>query len=99
MKMVPSIIYKPTYLSTPKKNKQVTIVMPSPNHKQSRKRVSWSNHEVYINDSNNNDTMTNMKKKARRTAPSRPPRDIGLFPKGTEWKYDHNDVSYCSKGE
>ena len=87
------IPYLPSYLSTPNKNGEATVVTPSTIRKQSRKRVSISKNVEYIHDEAAAKTGS---KKERTHSRSSPSHKTGPSTKDKAWKYDDNNVPYCS---
>ena len=86
-------LHIPSYLFTPTKRKYVPSFTPSPERKRSMKEVSWSDKVEYIDDDS---TVKTSNKKARTHVQSSPSHKTGPSAKDKAWKYDDNDLSYCS---
>ena len=93
----PSYIpYYPSYMSTPSTNVDMSIVSPYHYCRQVGKKVRWSNKDEFINNSNHDSLDKVSNKKVRTATQTYPSAHTGPAANESAWKYDHDDVSYCS---
>ena len=91
VKYIPFI---PSYLTTENASKETAAVTPSPpKRKRSMKIVSFSKDVHFIND---DDTVKMSNKKTKRNTGDSPSHDTVRVSNDKAWRYDHDDVSYCS---
>ena len=82
--------YLPQSLSIKNMKKEIPLVTPlCSKRKQSMRRVTFRDKVEYINDK----MMMNNTNKKRRTSPSYKPAPCAM---DRAWRYDDDDVSYCS---
>ena len=86
----PILEYYPSYLSTSNKNGRSILSIT---------KFLLLNNQTIISGNDDENTKKNRGEKARRTTPSSPLSEVGDAYIGPLWRYDYDDVSYCSEGE